>query len=75
MALAARTQAFAPSARATKAAALAPRPVAQRLVVKAQAQKQQAAARFELPAAVRPALATVVANVIMAMPAAAEAGK
>lgn len=73
MALAARTQAFAtPKAAAVKAVA----PRVRSLVVKAQ--KQQAPAqqpRFELPAAVRPALATVVANVIMAMPAAAEAGK
>jgi hypothetical protein len=71
MALASRTKAFA-GARA----APAPSARAVRLVVRASAQKQQQAKpSFELPAAVRPALATVVANVIMAMPAAAEAGE
>eukprot|EP00878_Enallax_costatus_P012937 GHUV01013510.1.p1 GENE.GHUV01013510.1~~GHUV01013510.1.p1 ORF type:complete len:224 (+),score=77.82 GHUV01013510.1:43-672(+) len=40
-----------------------------RMVVRASGQKQQ------LPAVVKPAIATAVANIIMAMPAAAEAGK
>ena len=76
MALAARSKAFAPSA---KAAAPAPR-AALRVVVKAQKQQapqqqEQQQARFQLPAAVRPALATVAANVIMAMPALADSGK
>uniref|UniRef100_A0A383V6P9 ATP synthase subunit b', chloroplastic n=1 Tax=Tetradesmus obliquus TaxID=3088 RepID=A0A383V6P9_TETOB len=39
------------------------------MVVRASGQKQQ------LPAVVKPAIATAVANIIMAMPAAAEAGK
>jgi len=42
-----------------------------RLVVRASSQPQ----KVQLPAVVKPAIATVVANVIMAMPAAAEAGK
>eukprot|EP00878_Enallax_costatus_P000191 GHUV01000249.1.p2 GENE.GHUV01000249.1~~GHUV01000249.1.p2 ORF type:complete len:212 (+),score=77.29 GHUV01000249.1:121-756(+) len=42
-----------------------------RMVVRASAQQQPK----QLPAIVKPAIATAVANVIMAMPAAAEAGK
>jgi F-type H+-transporting ATPase subunit b len=41
------------------------------MVVRASSQPQ----KVQLPAVVKPAIATVVANVIMAMPAAAEAGK
>jgi len=70
------TKAFASSTRQ----AAAPAPCrAVRLVVRASAQKQQQKQQqqpaFQLPAAVRPALATVVANVLMALPAAAEGGK
>lgn len=66
MALLSRTKAFA----ATGRNAAPTRAV--RMVVRASAQQQP---RFQVPAAVKPALATLVANVVMAMPAAADAGK
>jgi hypothetical protein len=72
MALATRTKAFAARAVAPAAPARA-----LRMVVRASAQKQQqpAARSFELPSAVRPVLATVVANAIMALPSLADSGK
>ncbi|GBF91312.1 CF0 ATP synthase subunit II precursor [Raphidocelis subcapitata] len=72
MALATRTKAFAARAVAPAAPARA-----LRMVVRASAQKQQQAAApsFQLPAAVGPALATVVANAILALPSFADSGK
>ncbi|KAF8068188.1 hypothetical protein HT031_001874 [Scenedesmus sp. PABB004] len=63
----ARTRAFAGACSTARPAQPAR---AVRMVVRASAQKQQ-----QLSALVKPAVATAVANVIMALPAAAEAGK